>query len=188
MPKVTKLNPIPKHVPLYVDNTKRMVQYIQSTPYFSEDDRKPYKCWWCDLSVDHALLGCPIKRIPSYKWRKVWSRDKSDYTLVSVQDKNQGEYLTEGVFCSFNCIKGYLQDHRLDDRYKDGPRLLSSMYVEITGNVVPVNIPPAPHKGIMIPYGGTMTEEQYRESVGRVVFDSVGSISLQPISNLYEET
>jgi len=55
MPKVTKLNPIPKHVSLYVENTKRMVQYIQSTTYFGNETRS-YKCWWCDLSVDHAPL------------------------------------------------------------------------------------------------------------------------------------
>jgi len=173
MPKVTKLNPISKHVLLYIENTKHTVQHVQSTPYFSLEGKKTYKCWWCDLPVDHVPLGCPIKHIPSYKWKKVWSRDKSDYTLVSVQDKNQGQYLTEGVFCSFNCIKGYLLDHRLDDRYKDGPRLLSLMYADITGDTSPVNILPAPHKGIIIPYGGTLTEEQYRESVGRVVFTYV---------------
>ena len=47
------------------------------------------------------------------------------------------------------------------------------MYADITGDTSPVNILPAPHKGIIIPYGGTLTEEQYRESVGRVVFTYV---------------
>lgn len=183
--KATTLGAVSKHITSFVDHTKKTVQHVQSTPVFDQD--REYKCFWCDLPVDHTPLGCPIKQIPIYSSKKVKLRNNEEYTVQIAQQDNRNKFLTEKVFCSFNCVKGFIDANTHDDYYCNSSRLLALMYSVIMGVDGPVTITPAPCKSTMIAYGGWLTPEQYRRNFERVRYEDTGVISMFPVSRLFEE-
>lgn len=183
--KATALGAVSKHITSFVDHTKKTVQHVQSTPVFDQD--REYKCFWCDLSVDHTPLGCPIKQIPIFSTKKVKLRNNEEYTVQIAQQENQHKFVTEKVFCSFNCVKGFIDANTWNDYYCNSSRLLALMYSIIMGVDGPVSITPAPCKSIMTAYGGCLTSEQYRKNFERVHYKDSGVISMFPVSQLFEE-
>ena len=183
--KATTLGAVSTHITSFVDHTKKFVQHAQSTPIFDQD--KVYKCFWCDLSVDHTPLGCPIKQIPIFTSKKVKLRNNEEYTVQIAQQENQNKFITEKVFCSFNCVKGFINANAWNDYYFNSSRLLALMYSIIMDVNEPVTITPAPCKSTMIAYGGWLTPEQYRKNFERVHYKDAGVISMFSISQLFEE-
>lgn len=183
--KATTLGTVAKHITSFVDHTKRIVQLQHSTPVF--DGTRQYDCFWCSLPVDHAPLGCPIRQIPIFTCKKLRLRNNDDNTTYMAQVGNADKFKTEKVFCSFNCVKAFIDANSWNDYYTNSTSLLSLMYSLITDTKGPVTITPAPCKSLMVQYGGTMTPEQYRNSFERVMFVNRGHLSMHPISHVYEE-
>lgn len=183
--KATTLGAVNKHITSFVDNTGKYIQHTQSTPIF--DHCREYKCFWCDLPVDHSPLGCPTHQIPVFYAKKIKLRNNEDYTVQIVQQEHQTKFVTEKVFCSFNCVKGYINSNHWNDFYCNSNRLLALMYSIIMGVKGPVTITPAPCKDVMTAYGGSLTPEQYRKNFERVTYTDAGKISMFPTSQLYEE-
>jgi hypothetical protein len=179
---ITTLDAVSKPLISFLDDTKKMIQCVKSTPVF--DGKQAYNCFWCTLPIKNSPLGCPIKSIPIYK-----NKNTAPELLYSIeQQPNENKYLTTGIFCSFNCIKAYIIANRHDFTFNNSTRLLANMYAEITGDNNPVTIEPAPHMSLLMMYGGTLTPEQYQESFNRVIYIDRGVISMYPISYMYEET
>lgn len=183
--KATTLGTVAKHITSFVDHTKKIVQHHHSTPVF-EEGRK-YSCYWCSLPVDKAPLGCPIKQVPVFERKKVRLRNNEEYVMQTVQQENNNKFLTEKVFCSFNCVRAFIEDNGRNDYYLHSSRLLALMYSLITDTSGPVIISPAPSKSIMIQYGGYLTPEQYRANFERVLHVDRGKLTMYPISQLFEE-
>lgn len=162
--KVTTLDTPAKDKILDVE-TKKMVQYISSTIAFSEDRR--YRCWWCTLSIDAEPVGCP---------------------LGVSEDEGQKTYSTDGIFCSFNCVKAYILDkERTDVTYKTSHVLLAHMVCDMNGCVSPVSVEPAPDKRLLSEYGGFMTEDQYRHCFDRMMYTEKGVIRMFPVTTIFQE-
>lgn len=69
----------------------------------------------------------------------------------------------EGVYCSFNCIMAYLQEHT-EYRYKDSSVLLGMMYRKIFNVMKRVTeICPAPSWKLLRDYGGHLSIDEYRK-------------------------
>lgn len=183
--KATTLGAVSKHITSFVDHTKKTIQHAQSTPVF--DQERKYKCFWCDLPVENTPLGCPIKQIPVFSGKKVKLRNNEEFTTSVSQQENQNKFVTEKVFCSFNCVKGFINANSWNDYYFNSSRLLALMYSTIMEVDGPVIITPAPCKSIMAAYGGILSPEQYRKNFERVNYRDSGSISMFPISHLFEE-
>lgn len=145
--------------------TKKMVQYVFSTVNLARG--KCYRCWWCTLSIEDEPIGCPIG---------------------VLHEQDQKTYSTDGVFCSFNCVKAYINDkERLDVMYKDSHVLLGHMVCDINGPILPVSVEPAPDKRLLTDYGGYMTEEQYRQCFGRMLYTEKGVIKMYPTTSIFQE-
>lgn len=183
--KATTLGAVSKHITSFVDHTKKTVQHAESTPVFER--AREYKCFWCDLPVEHTPLGCPIKQIPTFSSRKVKLRNNEERVIQIAQLENLNKFITEKVFCSFNCVKGFIVSNERNDYYCNSSRLLALMYSVIMGVDGPISITPAPCKSTMIAYGGFLTPEQYRKDFERVSYENAGVISMFPVSQLFEE-
>lgn len=164
--KVTTLEPTKDKDKVMDTETKKMVQYVSSTVNISKGKR--YRCWWCTLSIEDEPLGCPIN-------------------VLDGQDQKK-TYSTEGVFCSFNCVKAYINDkERLDVMYKNSHILLGHMVCDMNGSISPVSVEPSPDKRLLAEYGGYMTEGQYRHCFGRMLYTEKGVIKMYPVTSIFQE-
>jgi len=160
--KVTNLDTPTKDTVLDVE-TKKMVQYVSSSVNFARGKR--YRCWWCTLFIDAEPIGCPIN--------------------VHHDTKT---YSTEGVFCSFNCVKAYIDEReRVDVIYKNSHTLLAHMVCDMRGIMQPVTIDPAPDKRLLADYGGYMTDDQYRNCFDRMLYIEKGIIKMFPTTTIFQE-
>jgi hypothetical protein len=145
--------------------TKKMVQYVSSTVNLARGKR--YRCWWCTLSIEDEPIGCPIN---------------------VLHEQGQKTYSTDGVFCSFNCVKAYINDkERLDVMYKNSHVLLGHMVCDMNGSISPVSVEPAPDKRLLTDYGGYMTKEQYRHCFSRMLYTEKGVIKMYPTTSIFQE-
>jgi len=158
--KITKFQTTKRAI---VDSeTKSIIQCLTASVKVNKD--RTYHCWWCTLSIDESPVGCPFKR------------------------QANALYATDGIFCSFNCVKAYILDNVVkDSKFKDSARLLSLMAMENQSIEKPVNIVPSIHWRFLIQYGGHLTPDQYRQMQNRVTYIEKGIIHMHPIVTLFEE-
>jgi hypothetical protein len=165
-----------------------------------------YHCFWCRNVFTTSPIGCPIRYQPRQWLRKCKSEVTHEtYTLqqsvpehVSVEgydgvDVPQRKvFLTEGVFCSFNCCLAYIQDHRGQIRYRHSAVYLHRMHRHVFGSDVPP-IQPAPSWTLLKEYGGTMTIQEFRNTLGTYTYtvqphEFTSTWSQVPIGTVFEET
>ena len=168
-----------------------------------------YHCFWCKHPFESTPIGCPIRYISSEAIKTYFSQISRDtYTIkeritkenrIKLQDKaveniniNIGEYYeTDGVFCSFNCCKSFVDGHKHDRKYDSSNMLLTKMYNNMAGtkNII---IAPAPHWRTLEHYGGHLNIVQFRDSFNKIDYDCHGNIKTQlpkflPVGTIYEE-
>jgi len=121
--KITTLDGPQKNKELDMD-TKKMIQYVSLSVDLTKAKR--HRCWWCTLYLDKEPIGCPI-----------------NITYTNGVKK----YSVEGIFCSFNCVKAYINEKEQNNMmYKRGHELLGHMVCDMNGCISPVSIDPAPDK------------------------------------------
>ncbi len=75
-------------------------------------------CWWCRHQFNSSPIGCPIRYI-----------NNSLKNLTKIDNEESYDYYeTEGIFCSFSCVKAYILDKKSDIFYKDSLSLLTKLY------------------------------------------------------------
>jgi hypothetical protein len=161
--KVTTLEPTKDKV--MDTETKKIVQYVSTTINLSRG--RNYRCWWCTLLIEDEPIGCPIN---------------------VLHDQDKKTYSTDGVFCSFNCVKAYINDkEKLDVTYKNSHVLLGHMVCDMNGSIAPVSVKPSPDKRLLIEYGGYMTEDQYKHCFDRMLYTEKGVIKMYPVTLIFQE-
>jgi hypothetical protein len=165
-----------------------------------------YRCMWCTLTATHPI-GCPVDTVDGVDAR---GRCVEEGILpIDVR------YITFGVFCSLNCAKAYVDARPSDARFARSDRLLVEMAVAI-GTARPerpqatqsirsasplrpdgrsasssfadrVAIRPSPDPMLLMCYGGVMSEERYRSTIGRTVYECRGELKLFPMSVAFRE-
>jgi hypothetical protein len=165
-----------------------------------------YNCFWCRHPFDTMPIGCPIKYIPSQIEKKYYSQISRDFYTIKEnitenkrnklkEDENVSintceYYETDGVFCSFNCCKSYIDSNKHDHMYNISNMLLIKMYNK-TMNATNKSISPAPHWRILEQYGGELNIIKFRESFNKIEYSYHGLTryipKFSPISTLYEE-
>lgn len=168
-----------------------------------------HDCFWCRNPIPDKVLaiGCPIKYIPTQAVKSYYSEiSKDKYTIkqnittkhqqilekngsnVGILNKNY--YLTDGIFCSFNCCMAYIEDNKHKSMYSMSHLLLLKMYHDIYPDKIQ-NIDAAPHWRKLKQYGGDLTIEQFRDSFNKIEYKEYGFISkipkFQPVGLLFEE-
>jgi hypothetical protein len=177
-----------------------------------------YHCYWCRHPFDTKPIGCPIKYVPSQIENTYHSNiSRENYTIkenitvntrkrleVNKQDSvnsiteginnirvNVAEYYeTDGVFCSFNCCKSWIDDNKHNRLYDHSMMLLMKMYNNMVG-VTMLNIMPAPHWRLLEQYGGNLNIMKFRESFNKIEYECHGNTrknpTFVPIGTMFEE-
>jgi hypothetical protein len=165
-----------------------------------------YHCYWCKHPFETKPVGCPIKYVSSKAIKKYYSHiTKDTYTIKEDITHDRREnlkedninvntfeyYETDGVFCSFNCAKSYIDDNKHVRMYDQSDILLKKMYSEMICAKI-VCISPAPHWRTLDHYGGHLNIIKFRESFNNIDYESHGIMkpiipSFLPIGTLFEE-
>lgn len=104
-------------------------------------------CWWCrnKIPTDFQILGCPLKF-------------------------EKETFYCEGSFCSFNCIKAYIEDlNHYNMKYRESNGLLLLLYSKCFNSKILYNqIISSPHWSLLKDYGGDLTIEDFRKEFQRI--------------------
>jgi hypothetical protein len=185
-----------------------------------------YKCFWHRDFIPSNIspIGCPIKYIPHKGIKTYYSEiSKETYSIAEnitnkvgdrlKNDKNitvdkRGYYLTDGVFCSFNCCLAYIEapENRTNPIYRHSLSLLYKLYYDInrkensTSEVenkstlsfsessiesIP-DIIPAPHWRMLEEFGGNLTIEKFTECFNKIKYIDHGNYFVS-LGRLYED-
>lgn len=132
-------------------------------------------CWWCRHTFATKVLGCPIKYNPCKLNSVERTRVEQKFRKSKLPTTSFDFFETEGIFCSFPCIKAYILSHNLNSRYKESSTLLSLLYLKLTGSSISY-IPPAPSWKVLIEYGGHLNIKEYRATFGKLEYTETVSI------------
>ena len=172
-----------------------------------------YNCYWCRNPIEATIvpIGCPIKYIPSNVYKTYNSEiNKNNYIMKedlyinnlskiiikqndehkSLITNNKDYYITDGIFCSFNCAIAYINEHSNNPMYNNSKMLLLNIFNKIY-NRLDVIIP-APHWRTLKEYGGNKSIEQFRKCFNKIDWKSYGNTIIDnrmfsSTSFLYEE-
>lgn len=198
----------------FVDEAKKSHKCTISMVDFKTTREFPYisvyNCFWCRNSIPENVMaiGCPIKYVPNQAVKTYYSEiSKDKYTIKEnitstrsriIKDDNDGilevidknYYLTDGIFCSFNCCMAYIEDSKHNSIYAMSEMLLLKMYHDIYPKKVQ-KIDEAPHWRKLKQCGGDLTIEQFRDSFNNIDYKEHGYVSCIPkfrsIGVLFEE-
>jgi len=203
----------------FLDESKRLYQCNVSMIDFSSGkntDSLKYKCYWCKYNFKTIAIGCPISYISSKAKKTYFSEvSKDNFTIKEnitkyksniIQDtslfmsKNKADitvhkeeyYITDGIFCSFNCCKAFIKNNKNDNLYEHSDNLLIKLYIDMnSGDTKNIKINPAPHWRLLKDFGGYLSIEDFRENFNKCTYDFYGTIKCQalfkPIGMLFEE-
>jgi hypothetical protein len=167
-----------------------------------------YNCFWCRYSIPNDVypVSCPVRYLNGSLIKTYISADnkqtffmsenisKNDLDVLSEETlpkkmgiDNDPYYVTEGVFCSFNCCVAYINDNKHNPVYDNSYKLLLKMYKTIMGKEVDV-IKPAHNWRILTSYGGTQTIAEFRDTLSKIEFVAQDyTLLYKPIMFLYEK-
>ena len=74
-----------------------------------------------------------------------------------------------------------------DPKFKNSARFLAYMlsYSKFGNFAEPVKIVPSPSPFLMTMYGGTLSEAEYVDSIGRITYVDKGIVSMFPVTTIY---
>lgn len=193
----------------FLDETKRLRHCnISMIDYSSGKDVNllRYNCFWCKHPFDTQPIGCPIKYIPSKAVKTMYSHTSRDTYIIyenittnkrlqlNETDKlkldKKEKYDSDGVFCSFNCCKEWIDDHTHIAMYDRSDTLLTKIYNKIHNTKIK-SLPGAPHWRQLKEYGGNLNILEFRKGFNKVEYSQHGNMKLLPefvpVSRLYEQ-
>ena len=166
-----------------------------------------YNCFWCKNKFSTIPIGCPINYVSNKATKKYYSNiSKEQYTIKEnitnnrtkqiennekITVKEEDYYQTDGIFCSFNCCKAFINDNKHKRLYDYSNNLLTKMYNDLmkTKSVI---ISPAPHWRTLKEYGGNLDINSFRNTFNKMDYEYHGistknSIKYLPIKMFFEE-
>lgn len=130
---------IKEDVPKFINKNKK---YEMLPQLYKNPENWPKKtdihCWWCCYEFEGIPIPLPIK--------------------YEKKDEN-GYFVTNGCFCSFNCVLGYSKEKKINNK-----PLVNFLYKKMSKSKEEIKIKEAPNKYLLDIFGGPLTIEEYRES------------------------
>ena len=170
----------------------------------------PIHCFWCRHSFKNMPLGCPLEYIPSVLLKNYYSElHKDNYTikghitpriitlisqLETSNDKftieKKDYYLTDGIFCSFNCCLAFIQENKDKKLYDNSQHLLFKLFNSFFENNFEINT--APSWRLLTKYGGSLSIEKYRNSFNKIIYNNLNEFIqkltvCKPVGFLFEK-
>lgn len=160
----------------FLDSNKNQIKYwISMFDVYQKGILPQYTnidCWWCRLPFDTHPIGCPLK----YHYHKNDGIEKERFeaklTELNMKIDSNEFFETEGNFCSFPCVKSYIRSmlaQTKSSKYKEAFSLLTILYLKLKGEII--KIPFAPSWKTCIKNMGHLTNEQYRETFDRLIYE-----------------
>lgn len=204
--KLSDLNKNNKLIVSFLDETKTTHSCnISMIDINNIESKQDYNCFWCKNKFDTQPIGCPIRYVPKQGVKTYYSHiSKDSYNIKedltdqkfndlksdpSFKLKNS-YYETDGIFCSFNCCKAYINNNKHNKVYNKSLILLNKMYYDITGEYC-TDINDAPDWRLLKDYGGYLDIEDFRNGFNKIKYEYQGTTSYndyKPITHMYEET
>lgn len=131
------------------------------------------KCMYCTLAIKSIIIGCPTHLISEHLDIKHNAR------------KSANEYMTYGVFCSYNCAKAFAISKEHDPLFSNSSRYLTIMASKESKELV--DIIPSPPIELMMSYGGYMTDDQYISEIGKICYTPNGTTVTYPLTLMYSK-
>jgi hypothetical protein len=202
-----------KEVISFLDDSKRTYQCnISMIDFLSgfDTEKLRYRCYWCRNTYNTSSIGCPIRYISSKAIKSYHSEVSKDNYIIKEQiTRNKRKYIennnkyvktdtvidkkeyfeTDGVFCSFNCCKAFIEDNKHNNLYINSNILLVKMYNDMFGKNINY-ITPAAHWRLLKEYGGYMTITEFRENFNKASYEYHGITKkelFKPLAMLFEE-
>jgi hypothetical protein len=177
---------------VFIDETRREHVCFISTINFK--NYKKYVCFWCRYSITENPIGCPITYLPSQEVSMFKTKTGNEIFIINedvmtkVDDNKQfiekNYYISDGIFCSFNCCQAFINDHEHDSRYNYSTFLLAKIFQELTNSFEPIM--PANHWRTIECYGGFQTITQFRSGFNKYKILYFGQVKFNSLGYLYE--
>lgn len=162
-------------------------------------------CFWCKHSFYTKPLGCPVKFINNridksyishitkdkYFMKENLTKNKLlqvlniKYDSINIKPIESEYYLTDGIFCSFNCIMSFIDENYHDSLYNESKMLTFNMYRD-TLQKNAKKIFKAPHWRLLNVFGGPLTIEKFRESFNIYEYEEC-SFNMKTLSKIFKE-
>ena len=152
-------------------------------------------CFWCHHPFNTKGIGCPIKYMDSQAVKTYYSPiNKNTYTIKeNISEKRakklnvkSGTYITDGIFCSFNCCQAWINEYKHNRLYDLSKTLLIKLYKDMANKQIK-EILPAPHWRILDKYTGNINIIDFREGFNKVEYEDHGTIIVNTLGRLYEK-
>jgi hypothetical protein len=196
---------------IFLDENKKESKCVATMIELSSNNSLPdstnIKCFWCKYNFDTKPIGCPIKYVnPLIEKSYVSQITKDTYYMrenivqskldkISTKD-NQfqieiypfNHYLTDGIFCSFNCVLSFIKDNNHNIFYKESYSLLHCLYYDLVGKKI-AKIIPSPHWRLLKDFGGPFTIEEFRKNLNTIDYKFMFNLrEMKSISKVYKES
>lgn len=203
-----------RNVFCFLDESKKehacVLTMVSRDDFCELPDTTGIHCFWCRHPFETRPLGCPIQYVPKRVVKNYYSEiTKDNYTLrenisnrqlqenhdfykqISMDLHDRDFYITDGVFCSFNCCAAFIHDNRSVPMYNYSDNLLRHLYVQIFGAQIQP-IAPAASWRMLKAYGGELSIEEFRRNFYKVDYKDVDnpiipSLKFKTIGFLFEK-
>jgi len=203
-----------KNIFSFLDESKKehncILTMICNNSRIELPEKTTIHCYWCRHNFETRPLGCPIKYVPNRIIKNYYSEiTKDNYTLMeNISNKqltenkdsyrsqninmiNRDYFITDGVFCSFNCCLAFIYDHNNNPLYTYSENLLKQIYIKMFGdNHQPIIS--APSWRLLQNYGGSIPIDDFRKNFYKVEYKNIynviyPSFDFKPIGFLFEK-
>jgi hypothetical protein len=172
------------------------------TTSLKKNNNSKYHCYWDHHPFDSYPVFCPINYNStkleknyfsyisknSYKIREnIVNEDSNELKNDSLTIIQTPEYITDGIFCSFNCAQAFIDENKTNPLYNLSSVLLLKLYNQIYPSKQINMIIGAPHWRLLDVYGGPKTITEFRNAFNTIEYKYGGHIFHNSISHLYEE-
>jgi hypothetical protein len=195
----------------FLDENKKEINCIATMVDSLSNNKLPsstdIKCFWCKHNFDWIPIGCPIKYVNSLIEKSYISQITKDKyymreNIVNSKLKNlinidqnfeitafpSDYYLTDGVFCTFNCCLAFIKDNFHDILYRESYSLLHSMYFDLVGKKI-AKIIQSPHWRLLKDFGGHLSIDEFRKNLNNFDYKFMFNLrDMHSISKVYKQT
>jgi len=177
----------------YIDEAKRDHICTLSMKDVIKNEKLPLKtnllCFHCHHSFSTIPIGCPIDYKSSKIYKNYYSEitknnyvlqesisdhatpnDKNSSSLFQTDRENLGYYVTDGIFCSFQCCKAFILNNKHKELYKQSDYLLNCIYMNLFNIKEEFEISPAPDWRILENFGGNVNIDFYRKNFNKIEY------------------
>lgn len=174
---------------VFSDVNKEQIRYYINMIDSIHDDVVPRftnaPCWWCRSPFKSNSVACPIRYcrdlspddegIDALNYKRIQEKLKQ----ANLPSDTNDFFETEGLFCSFPCVKAYIIDQlsrTKSGKYKRALTLLTFMYQKLMNPDNVAVIPSAPHWKMLSDYGGHLTVDEFRLIHGNYEYEETVNV------------